>query len=100
MVTIYPPDLGKIENLLKRLVNKNSTEEKVLQRYIQLAGLVRNGEMVNRDKEARARQWVAEQEQKEREEKARKKWWEQTWVQLTMLLGAIAGIISLFFILK
>ena len=27
-----------------------------------------------------------------------KKWWEKTWVQLIMLLGAVAGIISLFFI--
>jgi hypothetical protein len=27
-----------------------------------------------------------------------KKWWEKTWVQLIMLLGAIAGIISLFLI--
>lgn len=26
-----------------------------------------------------------------------KKWWEKTWVQLIMLLGAIAGIISLSF---
>ncbi|MBU3969159.1 hypothetical protein KJ991_03035 [Patescibacteria group bacterium] len=27
-----------------------------------------------------------------------KKWWEKTWVQLIMLLGAIAGIIGLCFI--
>ena len=27
-----------------------------------------------------------------------KNWWEKTWVQLIMLLGAIAGIIGLFFI--
>lgn len=27
-----------------------------------------------------------------------KKWWEKTWVQLIMLLGAIAGIVGLFFI--
>ena len=27
-----------------------------------------------------------------------KPWWEKTWVQLIMLLGAVAGIIGLFFI--
>ena len=27
-----------------------------------------------------------------------KKWWEKTWVQLVMLLGAIAGIVGLYFI--
>jgi hypothetical protein len=27
-----------------------------------------------------------------------KKWWEKTWVQLIMLLGALAGIVGLFFI--
>lgn len=27
-----------------------------------------------------------------------KKWWEKTWVQLIMLLGAVAGILGLFFI--
>jgi len=26
-----------------------------------------------------------------------KKWWEKTWVQLIMLLGAVAGIIGLIF---
>lgn len=29
-----------------------------------------------------------------------KKWWEKTWVQIIMLLGALAGIIGLLFIFK
>lgn len=38
-------------------------EKKVLNRYKELAGaLGSNGEMVNRDKESRARTWVKEQE--------------------------------------
>lgn len=28
------------------------------------------------------------------------KWWEKTWVQIIILLGAIAGIIGLYFLLK
>lgn len=26
-----------------------------------------------------------------------KKWWEKTWVQILMFLGAVAGIVGLFF---
>ncbi len=37
-------------------------EEKVQKRYVELGGLVRNGEMVNKEKEERARQYVREQE--------------------------------------
>ena len=28
------------------------------------------------------------------------KWWEKTWFQIIMLLGAIAGIVSLYFLFK
>ena len=28
------------------------------------------------------------------------KWWEKAWFQIIMLLGAIAGIVSLYFLLK
>src|SRR3989338_5572998 len=39
---------------------KVNDEELVLERYKQLAGLVRDGEMVNKDKERRAREYVRE----------------------------------------
>lgn len=29
-----------------------------------------------------------------------KKWWEKTWVQLIMILGAIAGIVALLFMFR
>jgi len=74
-------------------------EQRVLEYYEKnpggLAGLVRNGYMVNKDKEARARQWVKEQEEKESAERRKNKWWEKTWVQIVFLFGALAGIISL-----
>lgn len=77
-------------------------EQRVLEYYEKnpggLAGLVRDGQMVNRDKEARARQWVKEQEEKESAERKKNKWWERTWVQVVFLLGALAGIISLVII--
>ena len=42
---------------------ERSIEQKVLRRYQELAGaLGSNGEMINRDKESRARAWVKEQE--------------------------------------
>ncbi len=70
----------------------------MLRRYSELAGLVKNGEMVNTDKRSRARQWAKEYlgTGKVTEEKE-SRWWEKTWVQIIMLLGAIAGIIGLFF---
>ncbi len=37
-------------------------EKLVLERYVELAGLVRDGQMVNKDKESRARQYVVEKE--------------------------------------
>ena len=74
-------------------------EQRVLEYYEKnpggLAGLVRGGQMVNKDKEVRARQWVKEQEEKESAERKESKWWEKTWVQVVFLLGALAGIISL-----
>lgn len=76
MATQYPPDFNKVENLLKKLVYKDMHEEKVIRRYEQLAGLIRNGEMVNKDKEDRARTWVAEQE---KIAESKKLPWHQTW---------------------
>lgn len=77
-------------------------EQRVIEYYQKnpggLAGLVRDGQMVNKDKEARARQWVKEQEEKELAERKKNKWWEKTWVQVVFLLGALAGIISLVII--
>ena len=74
-------------------------EQRVLEYYEKnpegLAGLVRDGQMVNKDKEVRARQWVKEQEEKESSERKKNKWWEKNWVQVVFLLGALAGIISL-----
>lgn len=52
-------------NFLRKFIEKSHVkkiEAKVLARYIKLAGLVRNGEMINKDKESRARVWVVEQE--------------------------------------
>lgn len=97
-----PPDISKIEKFLKKFVFKeeDKKEERVIQRYIQLAGLVQGGEMVNKDKEARARAWVKEQEEKEEAMRRLKKWWERTFVQLIMFIGAMAGIISLFLYFK
>jgi hypothetical protein len=42
--------------------NPSRRETPVLERYQQLAGLVKDGQMVNADKESRARAWVVEQE--------------------------------------
>ena len=39
-------------------MDKDTTEELVLERYRELAGLVRDGQMVNKDKETRARDYV------------------------------------------
>lgn len=36
----------------------------------------------------------------EQKETIKNKWWEKTWMQMIMLLGAIAGIIGLYFLLK
>lgn len=74
---------------------KDRIETRVFDRYVQLAGLVRNGVMVNKDKESRARQWVAEQEKIKFENKKNQKWWEQTLIQIIMVLGAVAGIVGL-----
>jgi len=68
----------------------------MLRRYGELAGLFKDGEMVNPDKRSRARQWAKEclgtgKVAAEKEPR----WWEKTWVQVIMLLGAIAGIIGL-----
>lgn len=68
----------------------------MLRRYSELAGLVKDGEMVNPDKRSRARQWAKEYlGTGKTQEEPMPKWWEKTWVQLIMLLGAIAGIIGL-----
>lgn len=73
----------------------------MLRRYSELAGLIKDGEMVNPDKHSRARQWAKEYLGTGRaQEVSTQQWWEKTWVQLTMLLGAVAGIISLFFLFK
>ena len=60
-------------NKIKAFFNQRkevSREQRVLEYYEKnpggLAGLVRDGHMVNKDKEARARQWVKEQEEKEK----------------------------------
>lgn len=68
----------------------------MLRRYSELAGLIKDGEMVNPDKRSRARQWAKEYlgTGKVAEEKE-SRWWEKTWVQIIMFLGAIAGIIGL-----
>ena len=64
--------------------------------YNKLAGLVKNEEMVNPDKRSRARQWAKEYlGTGKAQEEPISRWWEKTWVQLIMLLGAIAGIIGL-----
>lgn len=68
----------------------------MLRRYGELAGLVRDGEMVNPDKRSRARQWAKEYLGTGKAQiEPTPKWWEKTWVQLIMLLGAIAGIVGL-----
>ena len=68
----------------------------MLRRYSELAGLIKDGEMVNPDKRSRARQWAKEYLGTGRvAEERESKWWEKTWVQIIMLLGAIAGIIGL-----
>jgi hypothetical protein len=74
-------------------------EKRVIERYKILAGLIRDGQMVNKDKEARARQWVKEQEEKKTSERKQKKWWDNAAIQLVMLLGAIASIIALIIFL-
>ncbi len=68
----------------------------MLRRYSELAGLIKDGEMVNPDKRSRARQWAKEYlGTGKTPDKTEPRWWEKTWVQLIMLLGAIAGIIGL-----
>ena len=90
MIRYGPPDLSKIENLLKRLVStpEEKREKRVRDRYVQLAGFVQNGQMVNKDKESRARQWVAEQEKIEKERKSN---WHQTWWGGTAI-GFVVGV--------
>jgi len=92
---IWP--IGKIKVFFDRR-KEALREQRVLEYYQKnpggLAGLVCDGQMVNKDKEARARQWVKEQEEKESAERKKNKWWEKTWVQVVFLLGALAGIIS------
>ena len=90
MATQYPPDFSGIEKLLKKLVYKDTREENVIRRYEQLAGLVRNGEMVNKDKEGRARIWVDEQE---KIAESRKQSWHQTWWG-QLIIGLIVTIIG------
>lgn len=93
MATQYPPDFRKVENLLKKLVYKDTHEEKVIRRYEQLAGLIRNGEMVNKDKEDRARTWVAEQE---KIAESKKQHWHQSWcdqVATGLLITILGGLI-------
>ena len=80
---------------IKKFFGRDKREEKVLRRYGELAGSILNGEMVNKDKESRARQWVKEQEKIEIEFNKKIKWWEKDCVQIIMFLGAIAGIIGL-----
>lgn len=68
----------------------------MLRRYGELAGLIKNGEMVNPDKRSRARHWAKEHlGTGKTQEEPTPQWWEKTWVQLIMLLGAIAGIVGL-----
>jgi hypothetical protein len=81
--------------LVLKIVHRSVTiEEKVLKRYEQLAGLVRDGQMVNKDKEDRARAWVKENQQKEQEIKSVHKWWENSWVQMISLTAAVLGIVG------
>lgn len=69
-------------------------EKKVLERYKQLAGLVRDGRMVNPDKESRARQWVKEQEEQVRQNKTSKEWYERPLGIL--FLGIVASFLIAF----
>ncbi len=43
-------------------MSQETTEEKILQRYIELGGLVKDGQMVNLEKKGRATQWVQERD--------------------------------------
>lgn len=68
----------------------------MLRRYGELAGLFKDGEMINSDKSLRARQWAKEYlETRKTQGETKPRWWEKTWVQLIMFFGAIAGIIGL-----
>ena len=75
----------------KRKVAKR--EKLVLQRYVQLAGLVQNNQMVNRDKESRARAWVLEQENLQTSQKS--EWFQTGWGQIVigLIVTVVGGII-------
>lgn len=86
-------------NFFLKFIEKNRTkkiEAKVLARYIELAGLIRNGEMVNKDKEGRARAWVAEQEKL----LLRGSFWRDRTIQAAFIAGfftLIAAIFAIYF---
>lgn len=50
------------ELLSPKITGEGSREEQIRNRYIELGGLIRNGEMINKDKESRAKQYIEERE--------------------------------------
>ncbi|MDP3772293.1 MAG: hypothetical protein Q8Q94_02880 [bacterium] len=77
--------------------HKKDFEQKVLLRYQALAGLVGNGgEMINRDKESRARAWVHEQEKLLAPKEA---FWSSRTIQAAFIGGVfvlLATIVTLY----
>jgi len=87
-------------NFVKDLFQKRrdqKIEQRVLKRYQELAGALGNsGEMLNRDKESRAREWVKEQE---RLLTPKENFWNSRTIQAAFIGGAfsiIAVIIGLY----
>lgn len=64
----------------------------ILRRYSELAGLVKDGEMVNPDKRSRARQWAKEYLGTGKVESVIEPKWHQTWWGV-LFLGVIASAI-------
>lgn len=90
----WAKEKARLENELNSLVNKSDEELEIIIRRAENTNIP--GSLFKR----------AENELKLRDRKSSKleqkkdKWWEKTWVQFIMLLGAVAGIIGLFFIFK
>lgn len=85
----WAEEKARLENELNSLANKSDEELEVIIRRAENTNIP--GSLFQR----------AENELKLRDRKSKKieqkkdKWWEKTWVQIIMLIGAVAGIVGL-----
>jgi len=77
---------------------RENIEKKVLNRYNELAGALGSGnEMLNRDKESRARDWVKEQEKLIPKPDP---FWNSRTIQAAFITGGFAFLVALFTLLN